>query len=182
MTTTAIPIILEYPSSDDHPSVAGNLKATSEFLPLLNIYYNCWKGTGGCPNDGTANLIQPDLKINGSDGPITLKTSDMMSVTLSLDAKNSSGQNADWWLAAETPFGWHYYKYPDDTWNYVANLDNLLTSYQTGLFNLSPFQLVNTSGLSEGKYTIYFGIDTNMNGLLDFDQLYYDSIVLNITP
>ena len=37
------PNILEYPSEDDHPSQAGNLKATGEFLPLLNIAYNGWK-------------------------------------------------------------------------------------------------------------------------------------------
>jgi methionine-rich copper-binding protein CopC len=37
---------LAYPSSggDDHPSQAGNLKATAEFLPLLNYAYNLWKG------------------------------------------------------------------------------------------------------------------------------------------
>ena len=36
-----------YPSApggaDDHPNVAGSLKATSEFVPLLNIFYNRWK-------------------------------------------------------------------------------------------------------------------------------------------
>ena len=29
--------------SDSHPTKAGNLKATSEFIPLLNFYYNRWK-------------------------------------------------------------------------------------------------------------------------------------------
>jgi len=37
------PNVLEYPTEDDHPSRAGNLKATGEFLPLLNIAYNRWK-------------------------------------------------------------------------------------------------------------------------------------------
>jgi len=37
------PNVLEYPSGDDHPSQAGNLKATGEFLPLLNIFYNQWQ-------------------------------------------------------------------------------------------------------------------------------------------
>jgi hypothetical protein len=34
-----------YPSSpdDDHPSVAGSRKATEEFVPLLNFFYNRWK-------------------------------------------------------------------------------------------------------------------------------------------
>ena len=38
-----------YWSGDSHPSRAGNEKATGEFVQLLNIAYNCWKGTGGCP-------------------------------------------------------------------------------------------------------------------------------------
>ncbi len=34
---------LAYPSSDDHPSKAGNQKATEEFVPLLNIFYYRWQ-------------------------------------------------------------------------------------------------------------------------------------------
>ena len=33
---------LSYPTGDSHPSQAGNLKATSEFVPLLNYYYHRW--------------------------------------------------------------------------------------------------------------------------------------------
>lgn len=32
-----------YPSEDDHPNRQGNQKATIEFLPMLNIFYNRWK-------------------------------------------------------------------------------------------------------------------------------------------
>ena len=57
------PNVLEYPSGDDHPSQAGNLKAVAEFVPLLNVFYHCWQGTGGCPsgNGGgsRANLESP---------------------------------------------------------------------------------------------------------------------------
>lgn len=31
-------------SGDDHPSHEGNLKATEEFVPMLNIFYHRWKG------------------------------------------------------------------------------------------------------------------------------------------
>jgi hypothetical protein len=42
------PNVLEYPSGygDDHPSTAGNLKATAEFVPLLNLAYNRWHDNG----------------------------------------------------------------------------------------------------------------------------------------
>jgi hypothetical protein len=33
---------LAYPTGDSHPSQAGNRKATSEFVPLLNYYYHRW--------------------------------------------------------------------------------------------------------------------------------------------
>jgi hypothetical protein len=38
---------LAYPSGDDHPSAAGSRKATDEFIPMLNIFYNRWAAGGG---------------------------------------------------------------------------------------------------------------------------------------
>jgi hypothetical protein len=35
-----------YPSDDDHPSAKGSRKATNEFIPLLNIFYNRWASSG----------------------------------------------------------------------------------------------------------------------------------------
>jgi len=40
---TASRNILNYPSGDDHPSRKGSQKATVEFLPLLNYFYNRWQ-------------------------------------------------------------------------------------------------------------------------------------------
>jgi hypothetical protein len=45
---------LYYPSGDDHPSATGSQKATTEFVPLLNAFYNNWRSckrvdaTGSC--------------------------------------------------------------------------------------------------------------------------------------
>ena len=39
-----------YPTGDSHPSEAGNLKATGEFLSLLNVAYNRWKGASTSSN------------------------------------------------------------------------------------------------------------------------------------
>ena len=36
-----------YPSGDDHPSQTGNRKATEEFVPLLNAFYNHWIASSG---------------------------------------------------------------------------------------------------------------------------------------
>jgi hypothetical protein len=35
--------LLAYPTMDDHANKTGNQKATGEFAPLLNHYYNLWK-------------------------------------------------------------------------------------------------------------------------------------------
>jgi len=35
---------LAYPTGDSHPSAAGDKKATAEFVPLLNYYYQRWTG------------------------------------------------------------------------------------------------------------------------------------------
>ena len=40
----------------------------------------------------------PDIKANGSDEPIT--PTDNLSVTVALDPGSRSGENADWWVAA----------------------------------------------------------------------------------
>jgi hypothetical protein len=39
--------VAAYPAggSDNHPSAAGNQKATGEFVPLLNIFYNRWQAS-----------------------------------------------------------------------------------------------------------------------------------------
>jgi len=34
---------LAYPSGDSHPTMAGHRKATAEFVPMLNIFYNRWR-------------------------------------------------------------------------------------------------------------------------------------------
>ena len=47
------PNVLEYPSGDDHPSQAGNRKATAEFVPLLNRAYRIWKGSSPPPTSTT---------------------------------------------------------------------------------------------------------------------------------
>jgi hypothetical protein len=37
--------LLAYPTSDDHANKVGNQKATAEFVPLLNVFYQRWKNS-----------------------------------------------------------------------------------------------------------------------------------------
>jgi len=54
-------------------------------------------------------------------------------------------------------------------------VQGLLPTHQGPLFNLGTTQLLNSSDLQVGVYIFYFGVDLNMNGLLDMSSIYYDS-------
>jgi hypothetical protein len=122
----------------------------------------------------------PDIKANGSDTDINITTNNNLIISVALNAGSYSDVNADWWVAADTPFGWHYYLYPPG-WYYAPDLSNLQPAYQGALFSLGLTELLNITGLPSGTYTFYFAIDTIMNGQIDFDHLYHDGVVVNIT-
>ena len=122
----------------------------------------------------------PDIKANNSDGPLPLNTSEPLSITVSLAAGGSSGIDADWWIVADTPFGWHYYLYPDG-WYYASDFSLLLPAYQGALFDVGTVEILSTAGLPPGTYVFFFGVDTVMNGQIDFDHLYYDGVAVTVS-
>ncbi len=124
----------------------------------------------------SASDLLPNIKANGSEDSLNIIPTDNLSVTVSLDPGSYSGQNADWWIAADTPSGCLYFDVIDGSWSWKAGLS---VTYQGPLFNFSGFEVLNISNLSEGIYTFYFGADTNMNGELD-EPLYYDNVVVNV--
>ena len=117
----------------------------------------------------------PDIKVNGSDGPITLNQSDTLTVTVALD-NNGQTDNADWWLAADTPFVLYFYT----LYNWVSYTE---PAYQGQLFYLDTYEVFSISvlGLEEGEYTLYFGVDTVMDGDVTWGSGYCDTVVVNIT-
>ena len=129
------------------------------------------------PADCSASPPSPALGFNGS------------SLIVSLSACNGLGQNADWWVVMASPWGeWFSYAYPNkwvDTWHDVGTpiasaLKGLPPAYKGPLSNFSGLALFDTTGLPSGNYVFYFGVDTDMNGVLDLGQLYYSSFSLNI--
>ena len=57
-----------YPAGDSHPNSTGHRKATEEFIPLLNYYYNQWQSgsTGPTDRDGDGT---PDSEDGCPDDP-----------------------------------------------------------------------------------------------------------------
>jgi hypothetical protein len=84
------PNVLEFSSGDDHPSQAGNLKASGEFVTMLNIFYHNWKD---------ADITPPPLSLTEPLTP-TITTSQTIggtteagaTVTVTTDTPASDGQ------------------------------------------------------------------------------------------
>ncbi len=53
-------------------------------------------------------------------------------------------------------------------------------TYQGALIDIPLTEIFNRSDLPTGKYTYYFAVDMNMNGVLDIEELYADMVVVNI--
>ncbi len=122
-----------------------------------------------------ALAISPDIKANGSDGSINLGIGDNLSVSISLTAGGSLGVDCDWWVAVDTPFGWYHYDLSSG-W-----MPGLFVTHQGPLSDLGTVTVLNMPGLPAGTYTFYFAVDTNRNGSLDIDSLYYNSVVVYVT-
>lgn len=117
--------------------------------------------------------VVPDIKANGSDTSITINQGDMLTVTASLSPNSRDGKDADWWVAAISPFGISWYTL-DRGW-VISDLP--LRAYAGSLFNLPSYSLLKMSSLPAGEYTLYFGVDDNMDNALD--ATYLDSVLVS---
>ncbi|MCG6879923.1 MAG: pectinesterase family protein, partial [Deltaproteobacteria bacterium] len=106
-----------------------------------------------------------DIKANGLDGPVSVAQGQPVTIKVTLDPEVWNGRNADWWVAAHTPFDppgdWYTYVHPNG-WR-----TGIHTCLQTPLFEvMSPFPVLNMV-LPPGSYTFYFAVDGNMDGKPD---------------
>jgi len=121
-------------------------------------------------------ILSPDIKANGSDGPLTIQQGTYLNVTIALDLGSYTGVDADWWVMGKAPFGRYWYTL-DSGW---VRSDDPIRVHAGRLFNLSPSEVLNNTGLPRGKYAFYFGVDLLMNRSLDIGQLYHDRVDVNI--
>jgi hypothetical protein len=115
----------------------------------------------------------PDIKVNGQDGPVSVNAGGSISVSVSLDPGAWNGRNADWWVAAHTPFDypldWYTYVHPEG-WRYGIHVCAQTSLYE--LLSTSPYNVLNTV-LPSGDYIFYFAVDGNMDGETDATWLDY---------
>jgi Zn-dependent metalloprotease len=117
--------------------------------------------------------IVPDIKANGSNGPISINKGDTITLAISLSPRGLY-EFGDYFILAKTPFSWYYYT--GLTW---APGQKVL--WQWPIISLSSFRLLPSNfTLPIGAYTFYFLIDKNMNGTIDMDSAYYDSVKVTV--
>jgi hypothetical protein len=151
---------------------------------LENDVYVVWNDRRNGNYDiyfNTASSPIPDIKANGSDGPITITQSDPLIVTIDFDAGIQTGEEADWWVLMKTsdpkPNNWYYFDMPTRSWMLGRS-----PTRQGSLFDVSSKKVPKTSGLAPGTYTFYFAVDMVMNGSIDVGQAYYDKVKVTINP
>lgn len=214
-----------YASSRDGMTFSKNIRITDtptsnnsnggrtigDYLDMVAVYsdrtyvaYPCGQSadgpTGACMVEVRLSP-SPDIRANSSDGPIAISPSGAISIAVSLDPGSSAGKPADWWAAAQTPFGLHWYTV-DRGW---VRSDAPIRGYAGPLINLpstvilsvntapapapsnSPLKAQSLPGVAAstiipiGTYTFHFGIDTNQNGVLD-EPSFRDAVTVQVTP
>ncbi len=118
----------------------------------------------------------PAIQANGSNAAILLSEGSPVSISLSISAGVNAGQNADWWIAQLTP---------EKTWHYFDSLTlsftpGLRTTHQGPLMDLTNIQISTRTDLSPGDHVFVFGVETDMNGIPDVDQLFYDTVNVSV--
>ncbi|MBF0565025.1 MAG: hypothetical protein HQK89_07275 [Nitrospirae bacterium] len=118
---------------------------------------------------------QPAITVNGSTGTVNQKTSDNLSLKISLNPGSHTNENADWWLYVTSTLGNYYFDVKGGKGWTAGNA----VTYQGALFNLQPAELLNITGLPVGSYTFNFQVDLTPNGVLD-GKIYSGSVTVNV--
>lgn len=130
------------------------------------------------PLKGTVTNVRkpvPVIKVNNSSGVVNIARGGNVAATIALDPGSYNGTNADWWVLMEYHNRWYYYDASTDKWRRGYSF------YKQGqLENVGPVNLINSTRWSSGRYTIYFGVDTSMNGIQDTGEYYYDTVIVNV--
>ena len=111
---------------------------------------------------------QPDIKINGQDGPLTVSSSQSVAVTISLTPGDLPAVAHDWWIRATDGVNTYWWTFPSN-WNAATT-----RCYNGGLLNL-PFFPVASGQIPVGTWTFTFAVDALDNA---YQGNYADSVTI----
>ncbi|MCG2660191.1 MAG: hypothetical protein L6437_08110 [Kiritimatiellae bacterium] len=157
--------------------------------PYVNL--NLWLD-GACPADTNTTVevvitdfdyqawIGPAIKANGTSGKITVNYPEKVSITAAMNASIYAGVPVDWWVVALAGSSLYYLNNSFQWTPFDGNLLNCDPVYQGGLFNLPATEVLNIAGLPIGSYTFFFAVDYPMDGILNMEQIWVDSVTVNV--
>ena len=143
------------------------MNSSKSKMKTVMLFLACMMVIGWSAKAFTQGPI-PDIKLNGLDGPLVLSPTDTLTVSVGL-SNDGRNDDADWWLAQTNPYGLFFLSV--DGW-----LPEILPAYRGPLFNLPQVNLLRVplAGLPLGTYTLYFGVDTPMDGAITWESLRLD--------
>lgn len=101
---------------------------------------------------------KPNILANGIADHLVLNTSDLLTLTITLDTKSPSA-SAEGWVYADTPMGPYYFNSATNSWQPGQG-----ASYQQGILEFTSQQTIPVSGFPEGLYKFYFNVDNDIDG------------------
>lgn len=141
-------------------------------------------------SDRTYRWVNMQLRPIPSPFPHINISDRMIDFSLNIDSTSTLlNQNADWWIVKRSPSGrWFYYS-SSGRWEFFGldseqAFDTVTPFYQGPLINTRNLQLFDIYGASSGEFgefILYFGVDYNKNGKLDFNKLFYTKYQYTLT-
>lgn len=136
---------------------------------------------------GAYAAVEPVITVNGTRGTVNLigingAVNPAVTVNIRVSPGEKEGADADCWLVGNAFGRWYYYT-PDAQWTDIGetlDIAKLRPMYQGKLFTLPQTDILYLPQPAAGIYTLYFGIDLNMNGKLDADSLVFDVNKVNV--
>lgn len=129
------------------------------------------------PIMGLNSGIKPRVRVNGFRTEVRVEAGDPVSVNLSLGVDGETAP-AGWFLAQRAGKGVFYSYTLSSDW-----VPGLVPAVQAPLRDVENMPIFSKmDGFPPGEYSLYFGVDTNMNGALDADVMSYDAVKLIVEP
>ncbi|GBE40547.1 exoglucanase B precursor [bacterium BMS3Bbin09] len=127
---------------------------------------------------GVADMVivpVPVIKVNGLSGIVNVARWSKITPSIELDTGSFNGEDADWWVLLKYRGRWYHYDKYRGRWKIGYSV------YKQGPLNeIGLAKALDSSKFPEGRFTMYFGVDTEMNGVQDSDGYYYDSVIINV--
>lgn len=143
----------------EHPQYHGDEAGHTTFGSCDNKAKAFWwllARIAGWDGNSGSSALSLGITANGSTGSIEVSNGTPVSIRISVASGTSAGQNADWWIAANTSFAspnnWY-------TFAFGSGWSSGLSNYtQTPVYDISSHEVLNMM-LPPGSYTFYFAMN-----------------------